>query len=79
MHRLSPKLSSAIMRVVKERLLKTAAVSVEWRIIAFIVTELFFWYTTGELWQATLYAIALQLILFLVHFGWYFLRETHNP
>lgn len=63
----------------KERLMKTAAVSLEWRFIALVITELFFWYTTGELWKATVLALSLQLILFVVHFGWYFLRETNNP
>ncbi len=62
----------------KERLMKSAAVSLEWRLIAFVITGLFLWTTTGEFWKATALALALQLILFVTHFGWYFLRETHN-
>jgi hypothetical protein len=60
----------------KERLIKSAAVSLEWRGIAFVITELFFWATTGELWKATTLAIALQAILFVVHFVWFYFRES---
>ncbi len=60
----------------KQRLLKSAAVSLEWRLIAFIITELFFWATTGHFWQATILAVQLQLILLVAHFGWFFVRET---
>lgn len=59
----------------KQRLMNSLAVSLEWRLIAFVITELFFFATTGEFWQATLLAIELQLILLVVHFFWYFLRE----
>lgn len=61
----------------KQRLMKSLMVSVEWRIIAFIITNLFLWAVTGAFWQATIMAFGLQLLLFFVHFGWYFLRETH--
>ena len=63
----------------KQRLLKSAAVSLEWRAVAFVITNLFFWATTGHFWQATILALELQLILLVVHFGWFFLRETRTP
>lgn len=61
----------------KERLIKAFEVSLEWRVIAFIVTGAFLWITTGEFWHATITALCLQAILFFVYFGWYFVRETH--
>lgn len=67
------------MRNMKQRLMKSMMVSLEWRGIAFIITNLFFWATTGDFWHATTLALALQLILFVAHFGWYFVRETRNP
>lgn len=60
----------------KERLIKSATVSLEWRGIAFVITELFFWATTGELWKATALALELQLILLAAHFAWYYMRES---
>jgi hypothetical protein len=62
--------------LMKQRLMKSLKVSIEWRVIAFIITNLFLWATTGSLWQATLLALSLQGILFVTHFIWYFVRET---
>ncbi len=62
----------------KQRLMKSLTVSLEWRVFAFIITELFFWATTGHLWQATILAIELQLILLVAHFGWYFVRQSES-
>jgi hypothetical protein len=62
----------------KERLMKSLAVSVEWRIIAFLITNIFLWLVTGEFWQSTVMALGLQAVLFFAHFGWYFIRETHS-
>jgi len=59
----------------KQRLMKSLMVSIEWRVIAYIITNLFFWFITGTFWQATILALWLQLILFVAHFAWYFLRE----
>lgn len=59
--------------------MKSFAVSIEWRLIAFLITEVFFWASTGQFWQATVMALTLQLILFVAHFGWFFFRETKNP
>ncbi|MCI0597635.1 hypothetical protein L0Y34_00965 [Candidatus Parcubacteria bacterium] len=63
----------------KERLLKSAAASLEWRVFAFIITGIFFWFMTGAVWQATILAIELQIILFIAHFGWFYFRETRPP
>lgn len=60
----------------KQRLMKSLMVSLEWRAIAFFITNLFLWMMTGAFWQATAMALILQLILFVAHFGWYFVRET---
>jgi hypothetical protein len=60
---------------VKQKLLKSAAVSLEWRAFAFLITEVFFLATTGGLWQATTLALELQLILFAAHFVWFFFRD----
>lgn len=60
----------------KQRLMKSLSVSLEWRAFAFVITELFFWATTGELWKATVLALELQLILLIAHFWWYYFRES---
>ena len=60
----------------KERLMKSLAVSVEWRIIAFLITNVFLWLATGAFWQSTIMALSLQAVLFFAHFGWYFIRES---
>ncbi len=60
----------------KQRLLHSATMSLEWRVIAFVITEAFFLMTTGEFWQATLLALQLQLILLIAHFAWFFVRES---
>ncbi len=59
----------------KRRLMHSLIASIEWRVIAFIITELFFLTTTGKLWDATILAASLQGILFAAYFVWYFLRE----
>ena len=61
----------------KQRLMKSLMVSLEWRVIAFIITNLFLWLATGAFWQSTILALGLQAILFFTHFGWYFIRESH--
>jgi hypothetical protein len=62
----------------KQRLIKSAMVSLEWRAVAFLITELFFWATSGEFWHATLLALTLQVILLVTHFGWYYVRESRQ-
>ena len=55
-------------------------VSIEWRAIAFVITNIFFWVTTGEFWKAAGLALILQLILFVAYVIWHLLRnEMHLP
>ncbi len=49
--------------------------SLEWRAIAFVITNLFFWFTTEEFWKATAMALTLQAILFIAHVVWFYFRE----
>jgi len=60
----------------KQRLLHSALASLEWRAIAFVVTNAFFWATTGNFWHATILALELHLVLLIVHFAWFYVRET---
>jgi hypothetical protein len=60
----------------KQRIVHSVMASLEWRVIAFAITEVFFLMTTGGFWQATLMALGLQAILFFAHFAWFFARET---
>ena len=62
----------------KQRLLQSAAASLEYRAIAFVITNAFFWITTGDFWQATILALELQLILLIAHFAWFYVRETKS-
>ena len=58
----------------QERFFHALFVSIEWRIVAFVVTNIFFWFTTHSLGKATGLALFLQLILFVVYTAWYFVR-----
>lgn len=58
----------------RARVLHSVLVTLEWRLLAFAITNLFLWATTGELWQATVMALGLHGILLVVHFVWYFFR-----
>lgn len=57
------------------RFLHSLYASIEWRIIAFLITNVFFWITTGSLVKATGLALALHLILFVAHTFWYFVHH----
>lgn len=59
----------------KQRLLNAVYVSIEWRIIAFVITNVFLWIATGEFLQATVLALELHLVLLVTHFAWYFTRQ----
>ncbi len=59
----------------KQKILHSVYVSLEWRAYAFVITDLFLWATTGHLWQATLSAFGLQIILLISHFVWYYFRQ----
>lgn len=63
----------------KQRLLHSLYVSIEWRIVAFLITNAFLYLATGKFFESTMMALGLQAILFLAHFIWYFARqEPHN-
>src|SRR5690606_2687240 len=70
--------SSVMISGMKQKLIHSFYVSLEWRVIAFLVTNAFLWVTTGNFWQATALALTLQAILFVVHFGWYFVRQEQG-
>jgi hypothetical protein len=60
----------------KQRVVKSLLASLEWRVIAFVITEAFFIMTTGHIWQATILALSLQAILLVGHFAWFYVRES---
>ncbi len=54
--------------------------SLEWRVFAFVITNIFLWITTGEFWTAAGLALMLQIILFVAYVIWhYFRNELHVP
>jgi hypothetical protein len=64
----------------KGRVMRSVMVSLEWRVFAFIITNIFLWITTGEFWTAAGLALTLQIILFVAYVIWHFLRnELHVP
>lgn len=58
----------------REKMLHTFLVSLEWRVIALVVTNIFFWLTTGSFWAAAGLALLLQVILFACYLVWHFVR-----
>ena len=52
--------------------------SAEWRIIASVITFVYFLVTTGELWHATVHALVLQGILTAVQVPWFILRGSKH-
>lgn len=64
----------------RKRLWHSLLLSLEWRAYAYVITNLFLWWTTGELWHATLMALGLQIILLAAHCVWYYFRgEKWQP
>ncbi len=59
----------------REKMLHSFKVSLEWRVIAFVITNIFLWATSHEFWQATGLALGLQLILLVVSFFWFYFRH----
>lgn len=57
------------------KIVNSFLVSLEWRVIAFFITEIFLWITTGHFWAATGLALLLQAILFVAYTTWYFFRQ----
>ena len=62
----------------REKLIHSFYASLEWRAIAFVVTNLFFWVQTGSLAKATGLALLLQIILFTIQILWHFVRYEHG-
>lgn len=56
----------------KEALIESA----EWRAIAYVVTLLFFVATGVDIVEAFTHSILLQVILFVIHVIWLYLREN---
>jgi len=64
----------------KDRIVRSLMVSLEWRVVAFVITNAFLWITTGHFWTAVGWAFLLQLILFVAYIIWhYFRNELHVP
>lgn len=59
----------------REKILHSLLVSLEWRVYALIITNIFLWVTTGSFWVATGLAFLLQAILFVAYTVWFFLRH----
>lgn len=59
----------------KGRVLRSVLISLEWRVFAFIITNIFLWITTGEFWTAAGLALMLQLILFVAYVIWHYFRN----
>lgn len=62
----------------REKFIHALSVSIEWRVLAFIVTNIFFLFTMHSFWEATGLALLLQGILFAAHTLWYFTRIEHG-
>jgi len=62
----------------REKILHSVYASLEWRAIAFVITNLFFWLTTNSFWKAAGLALGLQIVLFLVQILWHFVRYEHG-
>jgi hypothetical protein len=58
----------------REKMLHTFLVSLEWRLIALVITNIFFWITTKQFWTAAGLALLLQVILFACYLVWHFVR-----
>ncbi len=62
----------------REKIVHSLLISLEWRLIAFVITNAFLWITTGHFWKAAGLALLLQLVLLAAHLVWHFLRfEMH--
>lgn len=71
---------SVTMSRMRKKFLHSLQASLEWRLVAFIITNIFFWITTGQFLEAAGLALTLQLILFVAYVTWHFFRnELHTP
>lgn len=55
--------------------MRSLMVSLEWRLFAFVITNIFFWITTGHFWKAAGLAFTLQVILFIAYVIWHYFRN----
>ncbi len=62
----------------REKFFHSLYSSLEWRVYAFFITNIFFWFTTHSFWKATGLALLLQIILFLFYTLWHFVRVEHG-
>lgn len=62
----------------REKIIHSLYASLEWRAIAFIITNIFFYFTTNSFWKAAGLALILQLVLFLSQTLWHFIRYEHG-
>ena len=62
----------------REKLIHSFYASLEWRAIAFVITNLFFLVQTGSLVKATGLALLLQIALFAAQILWHFVRHEHG-
>jgi len=61
--------------IMRTKVINSFLVSIEWRVIAFVITNIFLWVSTGDFWKATGLALVLQLVLFIVYVAWHFYRH----
>lgn len=59
----------------RRRIIHSLLVSLEWRFFAFVITNIFFWFTTGQFWKAAGLALSLQIILFVTYVIWHLFRN----
>lgn len=59
----------------RKKILHSIYASLEWRAIAFVITNIFLWVTTGSFLTATGLSLALHAILLVAHMAWFFLRH----
>ena len=63
-----------------KKVLRSFYISLEWRILAFIITNAFFWITTRHFWTAAGLTVLLQSVLFVSYTIWHLFRhELHKP
>lgn len=62
----------------REKFLHSLYASLEWRLVAYVITNAFLWLTTGSFWKAAGLALILQAILFVAYTLWYFVRHEHG-
>ena len=59
----------------RKKVFYSLTASIEWRVVAFLLTGLFLWASGGRFWQAAQTALGLHLILFAGHTTWLYFRS----